>query len=253
MTAAYSAFAGRGIRVEPRFVVRVESATGSVLWTSDPEHTKVTEPAVAFLLTDMLADVVDAGTGYGARRAGFRGPAAGKTGTTSDATDVWFVGYTPELVATVWIGFDDVRPLPARATGGSVAAPVWGRIMSRAYDERTVPPSWRAPDEIVSLRVDPETGQALAEGCMPRYVETRREFFLEGHEPMAICPRREDDNLLDRIGGWLGKVFGPTFDPLDAAGEPDPNLGAPRLTPRNRAVVGSPERRRSRSPSNPGS
>src|SRR6185437_9503750 len=89
------------------------------------------DPAVAFLLTDMLRDVVDRGTGNAVRGVGFRGAAAGKTGTTNDATDVWFLGFTPRRVAGVWIGFDQPRSIVPGATGGRLAAPVWGRIMRR--------------------------------------------------------------------------------------------------------------------------
>ncbi|NIP80652.1 MAG: hypothetical protein GWM90_16105, partial [Gemmatimonadetes bacterium] len=181
MAVAYSAFAGRGSRVAPRFVRRVEDRDGTVLWSSGTERTPVLDPAIAYILTDMLRDVVDRGTGAAVRRSGFWGAAAGKTGTTNDNTDVWFVGYTPELVGAVWVGFDDVRSLPYRATGGGVAAPVWGRVFDRIADDRRV--SWPSPPSGVVVRpVDTRTGQVLREGCYVYAAAHRRELFVEGTE-----------------------------------------------------------------------
>ncbi|MBW3552737.1 MAG: PBP1A family penicillin-binding protein [Gemmatimonadetes bacterium] len=232
MTAAYASFANLGTRVTPRFVVRVEDAEGRVVWEPAPEpaRARVMEPAIAYLLTDMLRDVVDRGTGTGVRGAGFHGAAAGKTGTTSDATDVWFVGYTPELVGTVWVGYDEVRPLPYRATGGGVAAPIWGRIMARVHADGPMPRWADRPPEVVARWVDPETGMPLEEGCRPRWDGPRQELFLLGQEPRTICPWSGSRYGYYRIGRWLGDMFG--YDDEPAAripGEPDPDLGYPRL------------------------
>ncbi len=235
MTAAYSAFSARGARPEPRFVRRVEDEDGVVLWSREPERTRVTDPAIAFILTDMLRDVVDTGTGTAVRWSGFRGAAAGKTGTTSDATDVWFVGYTPGIVGTVWIGFDEVRPLPSRATGGGIAAPVWGRIMARAFSDPATPGWGSPPTDVVTLRVDPETGMALGSGCHPWRDRARRELFLAGREPPEVCPRDRRDSWMSRVAGWMDGYYSRRAPPL--RGEPDPHLGAPRL-PRN----GDPDR-----------
>ena len=87
---------------------------------------EVMQPEVAYLVTDMLSDALRRGTGVAALRSGYRGPAAGKTGTTNDGSDVWFVGYTPDLIGTVWIGFDQPRTIVPDASGGRIAAPVWG-------------------------------------------------------------------------------------------------------------------------------
>src|SRR5690606_7450251 len=124
LTAAYTAFAGMGEAVEPRAVLRVEDADGEVVWDNDVDRVRVLEPPVAYLLTNLLVDAVNEGTGVGVRRAGYRGAAAGKTGTTNDAADVWFAGYTPDIVGTVWIGFDTPEPILSNATGGRLAAPL---------------------------------------------------------------------------------------------------------------------------------
>jgi 1A family penicillin-binding protein len=182
LTAAFGAFATLGQRPEPRFVTRVVSRSGGVVWQQQPGARRVIDPAVAFITTSLMQDVVDRGTGTAVRGVGFRGAAAGKTGTTQDAADVWFVGFTPELVATVWIGLDRRERIIRGATGGELAAPVWGRVM------RTVSGAtggWSAPAGVEQLVVD-ENGAILAQGCAPRGA-TRNEFFLRGTAPMASC------------------------------------------------------------------
>jgi 1A family penicillin-binding protein len=192
LTAAYVPFATLGRTATPRYVTRVEDEDGRVLWEADaPSSTQALDPAVAYVVTDILRDAVDLGTGIGVRGAGYRGPAAGKTGTTSYATDVWFVGYTPDLVGTVWIGYDRPSPLGHGATGGGLAAPVWGRIMRRVYAERPVPEAWRAPAGVVARRIDPGTGLVLQEGCHPRYGSATTELFVNGHIPATVCPYRD--------------------------------------------------------------
>ncbi|MDT8368838.1 MAG: PBP1A family penicillin-binding protein [Longimicrobiales bacterium] len=229
MAVAYSAFAGEGARVAPRVVTRVEDADGRVVFETEAERTEVTDPATAFLMTDLLREVVRSGTGAGVRSAGFQGPAAGKTGTTDDATDLWFAGYTPEVVGVVWVGFDAARPLPVRSTGGSVAAPVWGRIMSRIHRGRAMPRWGDPPPDVVTRAIDPGTGMLLEAGCRPRSGDPQWEFFVVGNEPVARCPHRGDGGFLSGFGHWLGSVFG-SSDPTDRIpGEADPDLGLPRL------------------------
>ncbi|HSG48579.1 MAG TPA: penicillin-binding transpeptidase domain-containing protein, partial [Longimicrobiales bacterium] len=245
MTAAYAAFAAGGDRPAPRVVLRVEDGDGRVLLETRPHRQEVTDPAVAFLLTDVLRDVVDRGTGVGVRAVGYAGPAAGKTGTTDGATDVWFVGFTPRLVGTVWVGSDGVRPLPPRATGGTVAAPVWGRIFRAAAPGGVLPgpgggavAAWPAPPGgVVELAIDRETGMALAEGCGDLAPGADREYFLEGHEPEPVCPPRGVRGFLDRVGGFLGSLFGGDGEERpDIPGEPDPELGLPRIPERGSAA-----------------
>jgi membrane peptidoglycan carboxypeptidase len=143
------------------------------------------DPAVAYIVTDILRDAVNHGTGTAVRGAGFRGAVAGKTGTTNNATDVWFVGYTPELVGTVWIGYDRPTPLGAGATGGGFAAPVWGRIMRQVYADRPAPPDGsRRPGRGGSRRIDPWHRPGAGRGVPPalRHPATT-EIFLARHVP----------------------------------------------------------------------
>jgi penicillin-binding protein 1A len=191
LTSAYSAFAGLGEAVEPRLVLRVEDETGRILWQSRPSREPVLEPSVAYLITDVLSEALERGTGTMVREVGVVAPAAGKTGTTNDGADTWFVGYTPDLVGGVWIGFDKPRPILDAATGGSLAAPVWGRIVQRFYRGKPRPEPWKAPAGVVSHRVDPQTGLLLKDGCSPRSGQAYEELFVEGIEPAAYCPGKD--------------------------------------------------------------
>ena len=195
LTAAYTTFAGLGTRVEPRLIQRVERLDGTVVWAPKPRRHPVLAPAVAYLIDDTLSAVLERGSGAAVRRAGFKGPAAGKTGTTNDAADAWFVGYTPELAAGVWIGYDQPRPISAQATGGEIAAPLWGRLMTRVYADRPLPAAWKRPSGVVAREVDPATGRGLSPGCAPTQGNPYTELFLAGREPKAICPGKTEANL----------------------------------------------------------
>ncbi|HEU5208437.1 MAG TPA: penicillin-binding transpeptidase domain-containing protein, partial [Longimicrobiales bacterium] len=192
-----------GTATRPRFITRVEDENGNVLWQTEVARAQVMDPGVAYILTDILRDAVDSGTGTAVRAAGVRGPVAGKTGTTSDATDAWFVGYTPELVGSVWIGYDTPSPISSAATGGGLAAPVWGRMMARVQANRDTPAPWQRPERVVEAYIDPESGLLLADGCRSRWGYAEREIFLRDHLPEARCPqpRRWYDDIWGAIGG----------------------------------------------------
>jgi penicillin-binding protein 1A len=194
LTAAYTSFAGLGTRVEPRLIQRVERLDGKVVWEPEPRRHPVLAPAVAYLIDDTLSEVLERGSGAAVRRAGFQGPAAGKTGTTNGATDAWFVGYTPELAAGIWIGYDQPRPISAQATGGEIAAPLWGRLMSRVYAHRPLAAAWKRPTGVVAREIDPATGLGLSPGCAPTQGNSYTELFLAGREPKATCPGQKETN-----------------------------------------------------------
>jgi penicillin-binding protein 1A len=189
LTAAYTGFATLGEAAESRLLLRVEDETGKVLWRSQPERHAVLDPPVAFLVTNVLAEALVRGTGNLVRQTRLRVPAAGKTGTTNEGTDAWFIGYTPEIAAGVWIGFDEYRPITEGATGGRLAAPVWGRVMARVYRNRPQPQPWKRPAEVVSRPVDHTTGLVIAKHCAGG--DAPRELFVEGLVPAAYCPGRE--------------------------------------------------------------
>jgi len=181
---AYAPFANGGQAVEPRFIDRIEDRTGRVVYTARSVPTSpALDPRVAFIVRDMLRDAVERGTGTAARRAVPKGtPLAGKTGTSNDNADVWFVGMTPDLVAGAWLGFDTPKMITPGAAGGTLAAPIVGRLLGAVAPVRSAS-TWDAPPGLVSLALDRATGQE-ADALTPqdrRYTE----WYLEGTEPGA--------------------------------------------------------------------
>ncbi|HJR62061.1 MAG TPA: PBP1A family penicillin-binding protein [Gemmatimonadaceae bacterium] len=183
--AAFTSFANLGARAEPRFIVKIEDRAGRVVH-SPPRRAPhfAVDPRVAFIVRDMMRDVVERGTATQVRRyVPEHVPVAGKTGTTNDNTDVWFVGMTPEIVGGVWLGFDTPKMITPGAAGGSLAAPIWGDIVGRYYQDRQSG-SWEPPAGIVVAELDRTTG-ALADELTPpeqRYTE----YFIEGTEPAQL-------------------------------------------------------------------
>jgi penicillin-binding protein 1A len=148
---AYGVFAAGGVRAEPVFIVKVTDRDGKTLHETRPRSTRALSPEVSFVLTDMLRNVVQSGTGRGADHLGV--PVAGKTGTSSEFRDAWFVGYTPSLSAGVWIGYDDLRPLGDKETGGRTALPIWLAFMKEATRDAGGE-AFPVPDGIEWLQVD---------------------------------------------------------------------------------------------------
>jgi penicillin-binding protein 1A len=185
LVRAYAALASGGWLPEPHVIERIEDRHGEVIYRAEPQRDRVVDPAAAYVLTTMLRDVVDRGTGTPVRAAGFRGPAAGKTGTTNGATDIWFVGYTPELVAAVWFGMDRPQTIVREASGGTIAAPVWGRMMTRIQRGRRVG-DFPMPRGVVTETVDRATGFVVDPGCPPQG-ETYTEYFVNVRPPRPYC------------------------------------------------------------------
>jgi penicillin-binding protein 1A len=186
LAAAYATLGNGGYGVKPTLINRVEDARGNVVWQSPGTAPHVLDSGVAFITTSMLGDVIDRGTGTAVRREGFWLPAAGKTGTTNDAKDVWFVGMTPDLAAAVWLGFDQPKQILPNAFGGNLAAPVWARTLAAAHAARAAPSAWTAPASVVTLPVDGTTGRLAAPDCPP--ADVRIEYFVTGTEPTEYCP-----------------------------------------------------------------
>jgi penicillin-binding protein 1A len=208
LVTAYAPFANGGVRVKPRLVRRIERVDGTLLWSSEPELTPVMDPRDAFQMTSMLRAVVDGGTGSVVRAMGVEGPVAGKTGTTNDGADTWFVGYTPVLVAGFWFGYDTPRSLGSAASGARMAAPAWVRFYRDGWRERGR--DWDVPEGLVSAVIDPETGALAGEYCPL----AAREWFRVGTEPRQRCEEHEypgfntwinnlDDQIADRIARIL--------------------------------------------------
>jgi len=181
VTSAYGAFANQGLLREPHFIRDVTDRHGRVLHRTRPTASQAVPPRVAYLVNEALAGVVRRGTAHTAG-AVLDHTLAGKTGTTDDNSDAWFVGYTPDLVVGVWVGFDEPRGLGARETGGRAALPIWTDFMRHALDgipDRPFP----VPDGIATAAIDPDTGRRRVVGQGRQLVEV----FLEGTEPGAPC------------------------------------------------------------------
>ena len=208
---AYSSFPNLGTKIRPFPILRVEDSEGIVLWEPQPERTQVLDSLVSRIMVSMLEDVVIRGTGYNAIRIRgglpYQVPAAGKTGTTNDGTDVWFTGFTPNLLATVWFGMDAPIPIfslgpgKRQATGGGLAAPVWASFMRRVYmggdgDNTSfqaqhpllpIESGWPLLPGLNAVLVDRRTGKLASRWCAEedRYLE----YYLPGTEPTELCDR----------------------------------------------------------------
>ena len=197
LTAGYATFANGGQRPKPRFIRRIEDRDGQVLFTVEEDVERVVSDKTAFLMSSMLAGVIDGGTGARARTLGFTLPAGGKTGTTSEYKDAWFVGFTPSLVAGVWFGFDEPQTIMSRGYASDVAVPAWARFMKAATQGN--PSRWfSAPKGITTLAVCRLSGKLAVGGC--DHVEVAspdgsvversvvyKEYFASGTEPVDSC------------------------------------------------------------------
>jgi len=198
MTAAYATFANQGMVPTPSLIRRVETTKGEVLFEgATPAHRAVSE-STAFLMSTMMADVINAGTATTARAAGFTLPAAGKTGTTNDYHDAWFVGFTPKLVTGVWVGYDQPRTIISNGYAAQLAVPMWAHFMIDAT--RGDEPAWfKAPGTITSAEICRLSGKLATDGCRSVLTtdehgnasiksQVYTEYFVRGTEPMDWCP-----------------------------------------------------------------
>jgi penicillin-binding protein 1A len=206
LVMAYAPFANGGYRVESSLVRRIELADGTELWRApEPKPSQVLGAAEAFQITSMLRSVVDEGTGHVVRELGVRGPVAGKTGTTNNGADIWFVGYTPTVVAAVWFGYDAPRAIAPNASGGRLAAPAWAAFFRNGWKETAPASAWEPPVELVSRTIDAYTGDIANEWCPT----TQREWFKPGSEPVRICTRHDAPLIkrLERFGREVGEAL----------------------------------------------
>jgi penicillin-binding protein 1A len=186
LVSAYTAFANLGERTSPLAVTRVESADGQVLWEPPIVRIPVLSPDEAWEMVSMMKDVIQKGTAFTAvTQAGFHIPAAGKTGTTNDGNDVWFIGYTADLVAGVWLGMDLPARIKSNALGGVLAAPVWTAFMTEVYRRKPEPPDWPRPPGLIERDIDGTTGLLKTAYCPLPLVYA--EWFIPGTEPVRDC------------------------------------------------------------------
>lgn len=180
MVSAYGTFTNRGILVRPRYIRRVLNKQGQVLWEPPLVLSDALSPETAYLTTSLLEGVIQRGTGRRASSLGW--PMAGKTGTTDEYKDAWFIGYTPDLVAGAWVGFDKPASLGAGEAGSRTALPIWIRFMQKTGTGKP-PEDFEVPSGIVIVEVDPDSGMLASPECYNRITEV----FLEGTEPEEVC------------------------------------------------------------------
>ena len=216
LTSAYGALANSGIYIQPRLYLSALDGSNDRLAMADLAEERVADENASFVLTTILEGVIDRGTGKGARAKGFTRPAAGKTGTSDSARDAWFIGYTPTLVAGVWVGFDDNTPI--NITGGAAAAPLWGQFLKCSSPFMPLG-DFSPPPGVSFVEVDTKTGEVATSGC-PRE-QVANEAFVRGTEPSRRCslhgagdspsdlspPPDTAPNSRDRSGFWTS-IFG---------------------------------------------
>ena len=197
IAGAYTVFANGGAWVKPNWISQIRAADNSVIYTFKPEIRPVLDPRVAYMMVNLLEEVMRSGTAAGVRGRGFLVPAAGKTGTSHDA---WFAGFTSELLCVVWVGFDDNREL--NLEGAKAAAPIWTEFMKRAleYKEYRNTRPFEAPDGIVTVQIDPLSGQPATGACP----QTKLEVFIAGTEPLGQSCRLHGGGQpgVTHVAGW---------------------------------------------------
>lgn len=186
LAGAYATFAAGGMYEEPRIVTRIVGPDGKdVDLKPIPPQRRVLEPAEAYVTTSLLESVVDHGTGVKAKQVGR--PVAGKTGTSNEAKDTWFAGYSTEIASVLWVGYDDNKPLGSGETGATTALPGWVSLMKAAHESKPRA-EFPRPNGVVTIAIDPKSGKKAAEGA----TDAIDEVFLEGTEPTEVAEPRED-------------------------------------------------------------
>ncbi len=219
MAGAYTAFANNGVVIKPWMLASIRTATGDPVQDFSAQSHPVLDPRVAFLTTSMMEAVINSGTGYAARQAGFTAPAAGKTGTSNDA---WFAGYTSNLICIIWIGNDDNSDI--KLQGADAAAPMWGNFMKRAValPQYSDTKDFVPPSGVSVVKLDKATNLLADDSCPDDYTAA----FLDGTAPTSTCdqPANDQRNIFQKIFG-IGHdqpAQGPQQQPGAAGTQPLP-------------------------------
>jgi 1A family penicillin-binding protein len=253
MATAYAAFANHGLVPHALLIRRVEDRDGRVLFEERDSSSRAISDTTAFLMTTMLADVVNAGTGSRARQMGFTLPAAGKTGTTNDFNDAWFVGYTPSLVAGVWVGFDQPHTILPNGFAADLAVPMWTRFMKAATIGDK--PEWIAPPPgITTASVCRLSGKLATIGCQDAEVVSdsgrpeRRsmvytEYFARGTAPQTYCDLHPTRGIMTKLAGIFTAPERPATH-IETASPPPPPAVAPAPPEAFEAAPAPPKKKR---------
>jgi penicillin-binding protein 1A len=180
MVRSYGAFANQGLMMQPILVEKILDRNGNLLEQNLPRAREVMRADIAYLLTDVLQGVVRRGTAVKAKS--LNRPLAGKTGTTDDCTDAWFIGYTPSMISGVWVGFDEKKTLGKKETGAEAALPIWIDFMNAALKDQPVE-EFQATSNIMTVAIDRHTGLRATPDCTDVIIES----FIAGSEPRQSC------------------------------------------------------------------
>lgn len=235
MVSAYTAFATLGTRAKPSAITRVEDKDGNVIWEPEPTTVSVMTQEEAWLMVSVMKDVVRRGTAAASVGSHIRFPAGGKTGTTNDGADVWFIGYTQDLVVGVWMGFDKPQKIKANAQGGVLAAPAWTAFMNDVYKKRPAPRDWDMPGNIIQVEIDASTNMLATPYC-PRDAVTK-EYFIRGTDPLIPCDVHVPATIVPDTGMYPPSYPYRPMPPVDTSYRPLlPSDTARRLLPPNDTV-----------------
>ena len=235
IAGAYTIYANQGVYSKPYFVSDIANDHGAIIFDNKPEHRDVLDPRVAFLMDQLLEEVVRSGTGAGVWARGINFPIAGKTGTSHDG---WFAGFSSKLICIVWVGFDDNREL--NLEGAHSALPVWAEFMKRAHEHREYRnvSEFEAPAGVVGVQIDPASGQLATAACP----KVRTEYFIEGTQPVEQCQLHGGGGT--RVASWeTGRPAG--AGDQNAVASP---AGAP---PQQRSALNAPAQPDTNSPPQP--
>ena len=186
LASAYATFPNLGVKAEPICIVSVKDSSGKLLEENQPQLQDVLKPESAYIMTSMMESVVNEGTAARIRANGITFNCAGKTGTTDNQADVWFIGFTSDLIAGCWVGFDNRRSLGSVISSSNTPVPIWGEFMKEVYKERTPEPFSRPP-KVVTARIDPVTGMLYTSKCK----KSLDEVFIEGTVPTEKCDKHD--------------------------------------------------------------
>jgi penicillin-binding protein 1A len=185
LTNTYAVFSNGGYRAEPIFVTKITDRDGNVLEENLPKSEPVISPETAYIITSLMESVVESGTGTRVKALGR--PVGGKTGTTNDYIDAWFLGFIPQLTTGVWVGFDDEKTLGKYETGSKAASPIWLYFMEEAVEDMPIE-VFPVPEGVVFARVDPETGGLATEESFETIIECFKPDDIPTYEEDIILP-----------------------------------------------------------------
>ena len=200
IAGAYTMFANGGVRVQPAFIASIRDQNSTELYSHHPETRRVLDPRLAFVMVDMLQEVMRSGTAAGVRSRGFKLPAAGKTGTSHDG---WFAGFTSQLLCVVWVGFDDYSELGLE--GAHSALPIWTEFMMDAahYKQYADAKPFAPPPGVVKVAFDPTSGDLAGPLC-PEGVAS---YFIDGTQPKSECAPQEIELAPTADGGFMQRLM----------------------------------------------